>query len=87
VLGRQGNRALRDHNPDFGSANLHWDLPPRSQVPSRGVAAKPRSLFTYYSSTEALNGMRLADDLAVGIEARTRAIYGIRPPKGAGSEK
>ena len=40
-----------------------------------------RKYLTYYSGTEALNGMRLADDLAVGIEARTRVLYGIRPPK------
>lgn len=39
-----------------------------------------RQYLTYYSGTEALNGMRLADDLATGIEARTRVIYGIRPP-------
>jgi dipeptidase len=46
-----------------------------------------RRFLTYYSGTEALNGMRLADALAVGIEARTRAIYGIRPPQGAGADK
>jgi dipeptidase len=40
-----------------------------------------RKYLTYYSGTEALRGMRLADDLAAGIEARTRVIYGIRPPK------
>lgn len=40
-----------------------------------------RAVLTYYSGTEALNGMKLADDLAVGIEARTRVIYGIRSPK------
>jgi dipeptidase len=45
-----------------------------------------RHSLTYYSGTEALNGMRLADDLAVGIEARTRVIYGIRAPKKAGAE-
>jgi len=31
-----------------------------------------------HASTEALNGMRLGDALADSIEARTRAIYGIR---------
>jgi dipeptidase len=46
-----------------------------------------RHFLTYYSGTEALNGMRLADDLAIGIEARTKVIYGIRPPKGARPEK
>src|SRR6185437_16688357 len=30
VPGRQGIRALRDFNPACGSANLLWDLPPRS---------------------------------------------------------
>lgn len=44
-----------------------------------------RTALTYYSNTEALNGMRLADDLAIGIEARTRVIYGIRAPKGPAS--
>ena len=46
-----------------------------------GETELARSFLTYYSNAEALNGMRLADDLAVGIEARTRAIYGIRLPK------
>ena len=27
--GRQGFRARREDNPACGSANLHWDLPPR----------------------------------------------------------
>lgn len=40
-----------------------------------------RTFLTYYSGVEALKGMRLADDLAVGIEARTRVLYGIRTPK------
>ena len=40
-----------------------------------------RRYLTYYSGVEALGGMRLADDLAIGIEARTRTIFGIRPPK------
>jgi dipeptidase len=40
-----------------------------------------RKYLTYYSSTEALAGMHLADDLAASIEARTRVLYGIRPPK------
>ena len=37
-----------------------------------------RQYLTYYSSNEALNGLRLGDALADGIEARTKAIYGIR---------
>lgn len=46
-----------------------------------------RHFLTYWSGTEALKGMRLADDLAAGIEARTRVIYGIRPPKTTQPEK
>jgi dipeptidase len=48
-------------------------------------AGKPelaRSFLTYYSTTEALNGLRLAESLAQSIEARTQAIYGIRVPDG-----
>ena len=37
-----------------------------------------RQYLTYYSGTEALNGMRLGDALANSIEARTKVIYGIR---------
>ncbi len=37
-----------------------------------------RQYLTYYAGTEALNGMRLGEALADSIEARTRAIYGIR---------
>jgi dipeptidase len=51
-----------------------------------GAPELARNYLTYYSSTEALNGLRLADDLATGIEARTRAIHGIRLPKSATSE-
>jgi dipeptidase len=40
-----------------------------------------RQYLTYYSGNEALRGMRLADDLAASIEARTRVIFGIRAPK------
>ncbi len=37
-----------------------------------------RKYLTYYSSTEALAGWRLGEALANSIEARTRALYGIR---------
>ena len=37
-----------------------------------------RKYLTYYSGTEALNGWRLGEALANSIEARTRALYGIR---------
>ena len=40
-----------------------------------------RQYLTYYSSTEALNGLRLGDALADSIEARTRVLYGIRQPQ------
>lgn len=40
-----------------------------------------RSYLSYVSNTEALNGLRLAEDLATSIEARTRLLYGIRPAK------
>ena len=47
-------------------------------------AGKPelaRKYLTYYSQTEALNGLELAESLSAGIEARTRVIFGIRPPR------
>jgi dipeptidase len=44
-----------------------------------GLAAK---YLTYYSSTEALNGLRLGEDLAASLEARTKILFGIRGPKG-----
>ncbi|MDB5337708.1 MAG: peptidase dipeptidase [Planctomycetaceae bacterium] len=46
-------------------------------------AGKPelaRKYLTYYSSTEALHGLQLAESLAQGIEARTKVIFGIRAP-------
>jgi hypothetical protein len=39
-----------------------------------------RSYLTYYSNTEAMNGLRLGEALAAGIEARTKAQFGIRTP-------
>ena len=44
-------------------------------------AKKPelaKKYLTYYSNTEALNGLQLAESLAQSIEARTRVIFGIR---------
>src|SRR5713226_9729657 len=38
VPGRQGIRAKRDSNPACGSANFHWDLPPRSVMFLRVVS-------------------------------------------------
>lgn len=46
-----------------------------------GTPELARSYLNYYSGIEALKGMRLAEDLAMGIDARTRALYGIRTPK------
>jgi dipeptidase len=46
-------------------------------------AGKPelaRKYLTYYSNTEAMNGLELAESLAQSLEARTKAIYGIRSP-------
>ena len=39
-----------------------------------------RGYLTYYSQTEALNALRLGQTLAESIEARTKALYGIRQP-------
>lgn len=47
-------------------------------------AGKPelaRKYLTYYSHTEAMNGLQLAESLAISLEARTKAIFGIRPPR------
>jgi dipeptidase len=46
-------------------------------------AGKPelaRNYLTYYSSTEAMNGLQLAESLAQSLEARTKVIFGIRSP-------
>jgi hypothetical protein len=46
-------------------------------------AGKPelaRKYLTYYSNTEAMNGLELAESLAQSLEARTKAIFGIRLP-------
>jgi dipeptidase len=45
-----------------------------------GDADLARSYLTYYSNTEAMNGFRLGEALAAGIEARTKAQFGIRMP-------
>lgn len=39
-----------------------------------------RKYLTYYSHTEALNGLQLAESLAQSIEARTKVLFGIRKP-------
>jgi dipeptidase len=39
-----------------------------------------RKYLTYYSSTEAMNGLRLGEALAASIETRTKVQYGIRQP-------
>ena len=37
--------------------------------------------LTYYSNTEAMNGLRLAEALSVSIDARTKVQFGIRQPQ------
>jgi hypothetical protein len=39
-----------------------------------------RKYLNYYSSTEAMNGLRLGEALAASIEARTKVQYSIRQP-------
>jgi dipeptidase len=39
-----------------------------------------RGFLTYYSGTEALNGLRLAEALSQGLEARTKVLFGVRSP-------
>jgi len=46
-------------------------------------AGKPdlaRKYLTYYSQTEAMNGLELAEALTQSLEARTKALFGIRRP-------
>ena len=40
-----------------------------------------RGYLTYYTKTEAMNGLRLGSTLAESIEARTKLLYGIRQPQ------
>jgi dipeptidase len=49
--------------------------------------ALARKFLTYYSNTEAINGLQLAESLAQGLEARTKVIFGIRPPGSGGKSK
>jgi dipeptidase len=39
-----------------------------------------RRYLTFYANTKAMDGLRLGEALLAGIEARTKAIYGIRKP-------
>lgn len=39
-----------------------------------------RAALTYYSRTEALNGLRLVEALAQSLEARTKVLFGIQSP-------
>jgi hypothetical protein len=36
--------------------------------------------LTFYANTKAMDGLRLGEALVAGIEARTKAIHGIRKP-------
>ena len=40
-----------------------------------------REYLTYYSNTEAMNGLRLGEALSASIEARTKFRFGVRKPK------
>ena len=51
-----------------------------------GRAELAQDCLTYFSKTELLGALQLAEDLARGLEARTRALHGFRTqvqPKGA----
>ncbi len=52
-----------------------------------GEAALARQYLTYYSHTEALNALRLADTLANSLEARTKLLFGIDENSEAGSPR
>jgi len=41
--------------------------------------------LTYYSNTEAMNGLRLAEALSLSIEARTKVQFSIRQPQTTGA--
>ncbi len=46
-------------------------------------AGKPelaRHFLTYYSTTELMNGLRLAQTLADSIDAQTKLLFGVRQP-------
>ena len=43
--------------------------------------------LTYYSNTEAMNGLRLAEALALSIDARTKVQFGIRKPQTSSAPK
>jgi dipeptidase len=38
--------------------------------------------LTFYSATKAMDGLRLGQDLLAGVEARMKAVHGIRQPEG-----
>ena len=44
-----------------------------------------RNYLTYFSNTEAMNALRLAETLANSLEARTKLLYGIDESLGSGS--
>src|SRR5262249_47639378 len=41
-----------------------------------------RHFLTYYSNTEAMEGLRLTEALSQSIDARTRVLFGIKEPAG-----
>ncbi|MDZ7826864.1 MAG: hypothetical protein U5R48_13680 [Gammaproteobacteria bacterium] len=65
-------RQLREVQPDVErSARLLIEA---------GEPGLARRLLTEHANMAAGEGLRLIQDLAVGIEARTRAVHGIRRP-------
>jgi len=53
-------------------------------------AGKPelvRKYLTYYSHTEAMNGLHLAESLAESLEVRTKVLFGIRQTGSVGASK
>jgi dipeptidase len=47
-----------------------------------GETGLAHDYLTFYSTTKAMDGLRLGEDLLAGMEARIKAIYGIRKPSG-----
>jgi len=50
------------------------------QVPETAKYITTNYSDSYYANTEAMNGLRLVEALSASIEARTKALYGIRQP-------
>lgn len=46
-----------------------------------GETELAREYLTRYTQTEAANGLRLVEDLATGVEARSKVLFGVRVPE------